>query len=418
MALSVAQFGTEVQRMRKRVYYEGSDSIKEGMALSYNYDTTTNILGYSRSEGGEVDCQTTPTTTDDGYLNEGKFLRAEKPTTTNAPFLAGVVASGPWCGTTGPKWLEIYVPNGAIVPVYTDRSITALDNVYVENAQYTLINSGTWQCGTFAETVDRSGTAGLVLARLTTPVKVYTKTVSTVAATGPSALIWNDIPIQEVRDNPSSGIIYENDFMGSENLVTTEGWTVTQVNSGAISLLAAEGGALHVDSAGNNASDDGVTAQLLNCRFLPAAGRKIAFEARVKMNDATDQYFIGLCATDTTIIASGVLDDASDKCGFFHHAASTDNKISCVTARTTAEDITADVATNTDGTYMTVGFVIDGITTVSFYVNGALVESGALTANVPNAEMCFTVCAQIEATGADAEMDVDWVRICQYGART
>jgi len=161
-----------------------------------------------------------------------------------------------------------------------------------------------------------------------------------------------------------------------------------------------------------------VSAQLLNCRFLPKAGRTIAFEARVKMNDATDQYFIGLAATDTTLIASGVLDDVSDKVGFYHEAASTDNKISSVTARTNADDKTADVAANADGTYMTVGFVITGITTVDFYVNGALVESGALTANVPNAAMCFSVCAQVEATGADAEMDVDWVRIAQYGART
>jgi hypothetical protein len=136
------------------------------------------------------------------------------------------------------------------------------------------------------------------------------------------------------------------------------------------------------------------------------------------MNDATDQYFIGLAATDTTLIAAGVLDDVSDKVGFYHEAASTDNKISCVTARTNADDKTADVATNTDATYMTVGFVITGITTVDFYVNGVLVESGALTANVPNAAMCLSVCAQVEATGADAEMDVDWVRIAQYGART
>ncbi len=405
-------FANDVNRARKRVYYEGTDTIYEGYGLSYNYDTTTNTTGWSRSSAAES------TTTIDGYCNEGKYLRVEKPTTTNAPMFAGIVAPGSWCGKAGPMWLEVYVPNGAIVPVYTDKSITALDKMYVENAQYTSINSGTWQIGTFLETVDRSGTAGLVLARLTIPVEVAEDTVETVAATGPSALIWNDIPLNELRNNFSAGILYENDFLDSDNLVTTEGWTVTQVNSGTISLLAAEGGVLHVDSAGNNASDDGVSAQLLNCRFLPKAGRKIAFEARVKMNDATDQYFIGLCATDTTLIASGVLDDASDKVGFYHEAASTDNKISCVTARTTADDKTADVAANVDATYMTVGFVIDGITTVDFYVNGALVESGALTANVPNAAMCLSVCAQIEATGADAEMDVDWVRIAQYGART
>lgn len=408
-----AQFANDVNRSRKRVLYEGTDVIYEGAAVSYNYDTTDNVTGWSRSAAAESG------TTAEGYQNEGKYLRVEKCTTTNAPFFAGVVAPGSWVGKTGTgsMWIEIYVPNGAIVPVYTDKSITALDDMYIENAQYTLINTGTWKVGTFMETIDRSGTAGLCLARLTLPEETPT-TVAVVAATGPSALIWNDIPVSELKSNFSAGLIYENDFLGSDNLVTTEGWTITQVTSGTLSLLAAEGGALHVDSAGNASSDDGVSAQLLNCRFLPAAGRKIAFEARVKMNDATDQYFIGLAATDTTLIAAGVLDDVSDKVGFYHEAASTDNKISCVTARTNADDKTADVATNTDATYMTVGFVIDGITTVNFYVNGVLVESGALTANVPNAAMCLSVCAQVEATGADAEMDIDWVRIAQYGART
>lgn len=400
---------------RKRVYYEGADTLKPGYALCYNQDTTTNWWGYGEATLGAA--KTEQSTTAEGEQNEGKWMRVEKPATANFRFFAGVVSQGQ-AAVTGPCFVDIDVPNGAIVAVWTDKSVTIGDGMYLENGQYTPINTGTTRIGTFMETVDRSSTAGLSLARIELPTVVYEKTVATVAATGPSALIWNDIPLSEIRDNPSAGIIYENDFLGPENLATGEGWTITQVNSGTLSLLAAEGGALHVDSGGNNASDDGVNAQLLNCRFLPKAGRTIAFEARVKMNDATDQYFIGLAATDTTLIAAGVLDDASDKVGFYHEAASTDNKISCVTARTSADDKTADVAANADATYMTVGFVIDGITTVDFYVNGALVESGALTANVPNAAMCLSVCAQVEATGADAEMDVDWVRITQYGERS
>lgn len=400
---------------RKRVYYEGNDTLKPGYALCYNQDTTTNWWGYGEATLGAA--KTEQSTTAEGEQNEGKWMRVEKPATANFRFFAGVVSRGQ-AAVTGPCFVDIDVPNGAIVAVWTNKSVTIGDGMYLENAQYTPINTGTTRIGTFMETVDRSSTAGLSLARIELPTVVYENTVATVAATGPSALIWNGIPVSELKSNFSAGIIYENDFLGPDNLVTTEAWTITKVNSGTLSMLADEGGALHVDSAGSNASDDGVSAQLLNCRFLPKAGRKIAFEARVKMNDATDQYFIGLAAADTTLIAAGVLDDVSDKVGFYHEAASTDNKISCVTARANAADKTADVAANVDGKYTTVGFVIDGITTVNFYVNGALVESGALTANVPNAAMCLSVCAQIEATGADAEMDVDWVRIAQYGERS
>jgi len=135
------------------------------------------------------------------------------------------------------------------------------------------------------------------------------------------------------------------------------------------------------------------------------------------MNDATDQYFVGLAATDTTLIAAGVIDDVSDKCGFFHHAESTDNKISSITARADADDATADVANNTDDTYITVGFRISGLTSVEFYVNGALVEKGITAANIPNAAMCLSLVSQIEVAGEDAELSVDWVKIAQLGAR-
>jgi hypothetical protein len=67
---------------------------------------------------------------------------------------------------------------------------------------------------------------------------------------------------------------------------------------------------------------------------------------------------------------------------------------------------------------MTVGFKITGLTSVEFYVNGVLVETGSTAANIPNAAMCLSLCAQIEATGADAEMHVDWVKIVQDVART
>lgn len=405
-------FANDVNRARKRVYYEGTDTIYEGYGLSYNYDTTSNITGWSRSSAAES------TTTAEGYQNEGKYLRVEKPTTTNAPMFAGVVAPGSWCGKAGPMWLEIYVTNGAIVPVYTDKNITALDKMYVENGQYTPINSGTWQIGTFVETIDRSGTAGLCLARLNVPVEVAEDTVETVAATGPSALIWNDIPLNELRNNFSAGVLYENDFLGTDNLITAETCVITQTTGGTVALDAVEGGALKLDSGGHAAANDGPEVQFTQCRVLPKAGRTIAFEARIKVTDATDQWAIGLAATDTTLLPSGAIDDASDKVLFYHAQASTDNKMSCVTARTSADDATADVAAMANTTWTTVGFVITGITTVDFYVNGALVESGALTANVPNAAMCLSMANHCAGTSADADMWVDWVRVAQYGERS
>jgi hypothetical protein len=55
------------------------------------------------------------------------------------------------------------------------------------------------------------------------------------------------------------------------------------------------------------------------------------------MNDATDQYFIGLAATDTTLIAGGVWMMLRQG-GLYHEAASTDNKISLCYRENHADD--------------------------------------------------------------------------------
>ena len=50
-------------------------------------------------------------------------------------------------------------------------------------------------------------------------------------------------------------------------------------------------------------------------------------------------------------------------------------------------------------------------------MNGVLVETGTTGANIPNAVMCLSYVSQIEGTGTDAELSVDWVRIAQIGGR-
>jgi len=170
MGNGTAPYGSEIVAFKKRVLYEGTDTIYEGMALCYNQDTTDNILGYDKGAGGHPEAQTTPTTTAEGYQNEGKFLRVEKPAAANIPFFAGVVAPGSWCGTTGDGAtdLDIFIPNGAIVPVRGTDSFTIGDPIYLAAADYEFTNVPQvgGYCGVAMETVDRSSTEGLLLAVL------------------------------------------------------------------------------------------------------------------------------------------------------------------------------------------------------------------------------------------------------------
>lgn len=135
---------------KKQVYYEGADSLKEGYLLCYNWDATLDLDGDTIAEGSQ---------------NSGKYLRVEKPTTTNAKFVAGVV-SAESAGKIGPCWITIIELSEAIVPVYTNANSTGNSTIlYVTNASYFGTTSGAYVFGIAIETIDRSVINGLVLVK-------------------------------------------------------------------------------------------------------------------------------------------------------------------------------------------------------------------------------------------------------------
>jgi hypothetical protein len=139
------------------------------MPVCYNNDTTDNILGWDNDAS-----QAIGSTTGEGYQNEGKFMRVENPAATNLMWFAGVVAAGGYCGKVGPKWLDVYEPNGAIMPVHSSLSSTVGRTVFaIRPAAQTftqpLYAASATACvvvGLAEETVDRSSTNGLCLARI------------------------------------------------------------------------------------------------------------------------------------------------------------------------------------------------------------------------------------------------------------
>jgi hypothetical protein len=155
---------------RIRVYYFGTSTIYEGMPVCYDNSTTNWFGGYvTTTQGASCGEVTASTTTAEGSYNEGKYIRVENPNADNISLFAGVVAKGGWVGKTGPRALDIYVPNGAVVPVRTDSNCLIDQTILA-------ITTGSQELGVplatdsrpvaiARETIDR-GTAGLVLAEL------------------------------------------------------------------------------------------------------------------------------------------------------------------------------------------------------------------------------------------------------------
>jgi len=168
--MAFPQMGTNSVARKQRVYYEGTSTIYEGMPVCYNYDVTTNVLGYSKSSAA------IGTTTAEGYQNEGKFLRVEDVGNDGIMAFAGVVATDDYAGKTGPRWLDIYIPNGAIVPVRsgisTERWRTLLAICSGSDAFETPVyDPMSAVCAIAVETVDRATVEGLCLAQLYHPAE-------------------------------------------------------------------------------------------------------------------------------------------------------------------------------------------------------------------------------------------------------
>lgn len=235
---------------------------------------------------------------------------------------------------------------------------------------------------------------------------------------GPSKSLWSGCPWLALQHGAKEGFVYWDDFMGPIDPTIDCGWALDTTNSGSIDECDDEqGGVVEFSSNGHGTIDDGLNAQLKNCMFKPAAGRKIWFEARVKMNDATDQYFLGLAGVCTALISDGALEASVDKCGFYHEAVSTDDYISAVSSRLTSTEKNTNVGANANTVYVKLGFLIDGLTSVTYFRNGVPVAVCNDANDIPNAVMCLSAVAQIEATGANAEMSWDWVKIAQEGGR-
>jgi hypothetical protein len=190
--MSESQFGTEALLERKKVMYEGTDVIREGMPVAYNYNTLDNINGLDQGVSPAVKRGTTT----EGGQNEGKFQRVELCTADNAEFFAGVVAGTSFAGITGTgnMWIDIYVANGAVMPVRTDKSITIKDGLFLEDGSQEVVNDALTlpRIGTAMETIDRSSVTGLVLAKVNPVAGVGSQGAYASASNAP-ALATGDI---------------------------------------------------------------------------------------------------------------------------------------------------------------------------------------------------------------------------------
>ena len=231
---------------------------------------------------------------------------------------------------------------------------------------------------------------------------------------GLSPALWSSCPLGQLSVGMiDEGFGFLDDFLTFND---ESPWVVSVENNGggtATAVLAdAKGGVLTLDSDATT-QHSGIQIQLGGATgaasFVPNASSKVYFEARVKIADigsTTLQAFVGLSEVDTTVIDSGA-NTSANHVGFEMIDSTV---IDLKSEKAGDRSASGSVGTLADGTYVKLGFLIDGLTKITPYVNG---EAGtAVTTYIPIVAMTPSLVIQSGGT-TDPIMSVDWVACYQ-----
>lgn len=237
-------------------------------------------------------------------------------------------------------------------------------------------------------------------------ISVYDPVLSTTYASN----IWKTCPLAEYRHDPFIGVQYDEPFVNYDATATTGDWVLTQATAGTAAISTAAPGVLEVD-CNSTTQHQGVNLQRFKTAFVPAAGKHIWAEFRVKVVDTFDKcnFFVGLAEIDTSIFASGVI-TTNNHIGFY--CPTTGAGVYTLAAAKAGAATTKAGGTIAEDTYVNLGFYVDGVTSIQGYVNGVATATAHATANVPIVALYPSFVCQTDGTN-DPILHVAGFRIFQ-----
>ena len=207
-------------------------------------------------------------------------------------------------------------------------------------------------------------------------VSIYDPVLSPTYLTG----LWRDCPLAAYNHDPFIGSYLNETFVSYNAQATTGDYVGTAATAGTAAIGTAEPGVLVLDS-GSTTQGQGMQVQRTKAAFVPAANKSIWFEAKVKLvTSLSAQVFVGLAASDTSIIASNAM-STNNRIGW---TSVTGDGVLLFDSDKAGTGATSTGTTLVAGTYQYLGFVYDGVAdTVQQYVNGVATGSAVATANIP-----------------------------------
>ena len=184
---------------------------------------------------------------------------------------------------------------------------------------------------------------------------------------GLSANIWSQSPLTQLSTGSlDEGFGFIDDFLAFDDASTR--WLLTQASAGTAACdVAAKGGVLLLDSA-SSTNNQGAQLQMGGAAaassFIPNANATIYYETRIKLADigsTTVQAFAGLSEIDSTLFASAA-NSSANHIGF---EVINSTAMGIHSEKAGSRSSTASVHTVADGTYVKLGFVVDGHTKIT-----------------------------------------------------
>ena len=210
-----------------------------------------------------------------------------------------------------------------------------------------------------------------------------------------------------ILPDPTQAHVYFNDFTtyvaGDWTITTTEGGT----GNASEALTNVAGGALLITN--DDADNDSDEFQLAVESFKFASGKKSWFKTRFKVSDATQSdWIVGLCITDTTII-----DALSD--GVYFKKDDGDASIDFALELNGSATEASGIATQSDDTFVTLGWYFDGDTTngIKYYVDGTHKGTQTTMTNLCTDEELAVSFALQNGAAAAKTMTLDYIYAAQ-----
>lgn len=201
---------------------------------------------------------------------------------------------------------------------------------------------------------------------------------------------WQSCPILEWTSDPSIGVHLVEGFTS----YNTSDYTLTQATSGSAAISTTVPGALAID-AGATTNHQGANVQRLKAAFVPAANKSIWAEFLVNTSFLTLETFIGLAASDTTIIASGAM-TTNNRIGWTSVTGDGVLQFDVDKAGTGSQTTGTTLVA---GTQVKLGFFYDGVAdTVQQYVNNVAVGSAIATTYIPKVVIYPSLVCQTTGT--------------------